>query len=74
MSEFELVRRDSIRAGDTVWSSHYGEVVVEKAFTQGAGEHGGTTELVFPQISGTLYRNERYVAVGLIPLKLRAIS
>jgi hypothetical protein len=62
-----MTRRDNIRPGDVVHSSHYGRRVVTDVHTAGTGPDGGTTQLSF-EVGQSGIRQERYPANSLIPV------
>jgi len=69
---YSLVRRDTVRVGDTVYSSHWGEVVVTAARQHGT--EGQTTELRFKTPERAPYPwGERYDSASHIPLLRGAV-
>lgn len=69
-----LVRRDSLRTGDIVVSSHYGRSTVKTVLTSGTGVHGGATHLVFEGGTARHTKSERYDSDMTIPLVSRALE
>lgn len=66
-----LMRRDSLRPGDRVVSSHYGERTVESC--EQYGNEGQATELRFVATTDRVM-SERYESATTIPLVRRAGS
>jgi hypothetical protein len=64
-----LQRRDSVRVGDIVWSSHSGTGAVAHAATHGVGPDGGTTHI---RLKGAPGGPDAYPANLPIPVISRA--
>lgn len=61
----KMIRRDEVRAGDELLSSHYGRRIVKSATQHGT--EGQTTEIIFESPASCRILNERYGSSREVP-------